>query len=158
VLVPIVARPGGPTLVFTRRPDDMPTHGGQIALPGGRRENPDRDLAATALREAAEEVGLAPASVDVLGELDDVATPFGFVITPVVGWIAEPPALVHDPREVVELFELSPEALGRPGVHRDSGSRELAGRSYRLHEFHVEDRLIWGATARVVRQLLDVLG
>ncbi|MEK6607497.1 MAG: CoA pyrophosphatase, partial [Myxococcota bacterium] len=81
VLVPIVERAGAATtLVFTVRPAAMPTHGGQISFPGGGREHGDTDAGATALREATEEIGVDPSGVEVLGMLDDVPTPLGFVI------------------------------------------------------------------------------
>lgn len=155
VLVPIVRRGLLTVLVFTARPSGMPTHGGQISMPGGRRAAGDPDLCATALREAAEELGIPPSSVEVLGRLDDVATPSGFVITPVVGWLEDPAPFRPDPREVDEVFELDLASL--PAVHRDIGEREVGGRTYRLHEYRAGGRVIWGATARVVYQLLDLV-
>lgn len=154
MLVPIVGRESGENLVFTVRPDDMPTHGGQISMPGGKRSPGDPSLRATALREAAEELDILPASVEVLGELDDVATPLGFVITPVVGWIANPRPFRPDPREVDEVFELDFDTLARS--YHDAGELEVSGRVYRLHEYHVGRHLIWGATARIVHQLLEM--
>jgi len=155
VLVPLVQRGRGFTLVFTARPAGMPTHGGQISMPGGKRDAQDADLRATALREAAEELGIDPAAVDVLGVLDDVATPLGFVITPVVGWLDDPPPFRPHAREVEGVLELNLETLA--ASYRDAGERVVAGRTYRLHEYHAGDRVIWGATARMVHQLLDLL-
>jgi 8-oxo-dGTP pyrophosphatase MutT (NUDIX family) len=154
VLVPVVQRGSRHTLVFTARPEGMPTHGGQISFPGGKRDERDVDLSATALREASEELGAKPAGVDVLGFLDDVATPLRFVITPVVGWLHDPPPFRPDAREVEDVLEIEIDALG--AMHRDAGERIVAGRAYRLHEYHAAGRVIWGATARIVHQLLEL--
>lgn len=155
VLVPLVRRGEAHTLVFTARPAQMPTHGGQISMPGGKRDASDVDLSATALREAAEELGIAPAAVDVLGLLDDVATPLGFVISPVVGWLDDPPPFRPHAREVEDVLELSLEALAQN--YRDAGERVVSGRTYRLHEYAIGGRVIWGATARMVHQTLELL-
>lgn len=158
VLVPVVARHPGPTLLYTQRPQDMPTHAGQISFPGGRCEPRDVNTRATALREAHEELGIEPAHVQVLGELDDVATPVGFVITPVVGWLGGLPELKPDPREVDEYFEVSIDDLIDPAHFRDQGIREIAGKTYRTPEYRAAGRLIWGATARITQRLLEILG
>jgi 8-oxo-dGTP pyrophosphatase MutT (NUDIX family) len=158
VLVPLIARSPEPTLLYTQRPQDMPTHAGQISFPGGRWEPSDVDACATALREAHEELGIEPDQVQLLGELDDVATPVGFVITPVVGWLEELPELRPDPREVDEYFEVSIGELTDPAHFRDKGVREIAGNTYTTPEYRAADRLIWGATARITQRLLEVLG
>ena len=158
VLVPLVRRSTSHTLVFTARPSDLPTHGGQISMPGGKRAAGDREPIDTALRETAEELGLGSASVEVLGLLDDAATPLGFVITPVVGWLDDPPAFTPDAREVEDVLELDLDTLRHPGAYRDAGERVVGARSYRLHEYHVAGRVIWGATARIVHQLLELVG
>jgi 8-oxo-dGTP pyrophosphatase MutT (NUDIX family) len=158
VLVPVIAGSPEPTLLYTQRPQDMPTHAGQISFPGGRWEPTDADARATALREAQEELGIEPSQVQVLGELDDVATPVGFVITPVVGWLESLPELKPDPREVDEYFEVSIDDLNDPAHFRDQGVREIAGKTYQTPEYRVADRLIWGATARMTQRLLEVLG
>ncbi len=158
VLVPMIAGDPDPTLLYTRRPQDMPTHAGQISFPGGRREPTDVDARATALREAHEELGIDPNQVQVLGELDDVATPVGFVITPVVGWLGSLPELKPDPREVDEYFEVSIGELTDPAHFRDQGVREIAGKTYSTPEYRAADRLIWGATARITQRLLEILG
>jgi len=157
VLVPMIAGNPEPTLLYTQRPQDMPTHAGQISFPGGRWEPADADARATALREAHEELGIEPNQVQILGELDDVATPVGFVITPVVGWLESLPQLRPDPREVDEYFEVSIDDLTDPAHFRDQGVREIAGKTYRTPEYRAADRLIWGATARITQRLLEVL-
>ena len=157
VLVPLVSRNSELTLLYTQRPQDMPTHAGQISFPGGRWESTDADARATALREAQEELGIDPDWVHLLGELDDVATPVGFVITPVVGWLEDLPELKPDPREVDDVFEISIGELTDPAHFRDQGVREIAGKTYSTPGYRAADRLIWGATARITQRLLEVL-
>jgi len=156
VLVPLLCREEGVFLGYTLRPDEMPTNAGQISFPGGRRDPGDASLVATALREAEEELGIAPEHVEVLGKIDDVPTPVGFVITPVVGWLADPPEVVICEREVCEYFEVPIDELVDPANFTDRGEREIAGITYPVPEFHVQGRLIWGATARITQRLLEV--
>ncbi len=143
-------------LTFTLRDAELRTHAGQIAFPGGRREADDPDLVATALRETREELGLASERVEVLGLLDDVPTPSQYIITPVVGLARAPLSLVVQAREVADVFEVSLAALRAPGVYRDDGERVFQGVTYVMHEYQVAGRRIWGATARMVHQLLSL--
>jgi 8-oxo-dGTP pyrophosphatase MutT (NUDIX family) len=156
VLTPMLVRPEGLSLLFIQRTLGLAAHPGQIAFPGGKVESQDADLAACALRESGEEVGLLPASAEVLGLLDDVPTPSGFVISPVVALFREPPALSPNQREVAEVFTAPMRILTHPSCLEDLGEREVAGMRYRLHAYHYEGRRIWGATARIVKQLLDL--
>lgn len=156
VLVPIIRRAEELLLGYTLRPAEMPTHAGQISFPGGRRDPDDTDLVATALRETEEELGIGAEHIEVLGKIDDVPTPVGFVITPVVGWLVDPPELVIDEREVGEYFEVGVEELRDPANFTDRGERQIAGTSYPVPEFRVAGRLIWGATARITQRLLQV--
>lgn len=156
VLVPIIRRSRGLFLGYTLRPDEMPTHAGQISFPGGRRDPDDADLVATALREMQEELGIGHQHIEVLGKIDDVPTPVGFIITPVIGWLIDPPELVIDEREVGEYFEVSVDELSDPTNFKDRGEREIAGVTYPVPEFDVAGRLIWGATARITQRLLQV--
>ncbi len=179
VLVPLLRREGGPTLLFTRRTDELEKHRGEIAFPGGHREAGEDALAA-ALREAREEVTLEPSRVEVVGELDDRLVITRFVVTPVVGLVAEPPRTFgRDEREVDEVFEVPLSRFLEPGVGRfewwhpsrvpNLPSRPFAdllgdeadpasGR-YKVYFFDVEpDRVVWGLTARLVRDLLARLG
>lgn len=165
VLVPLLAGGG---VLFTERRSDLAQHGGQISFPGGRADDDDRDLLATALREAHEEVGLEPDAVEPVGRLDPVATPSGFVIHPFVARCA-PDLCLDDlrpePGEVARILTVSLTALAAPGAHRASPVRRGGVRTL-LHEFHVVARVvppdepervrIWGATGRLTRQLTDL--
>ena len=115
VLVPLVRREPGITVLLTQRTEDMPSHAGQIAFPGGRKQQEDADAKATALRETEEEVGLSRTFVQVIGAVDSYRTGTGYEITPVVG-IVTPGFTIHaDPREVADV--LSPgRAAKRPGL------------------------------------------
>jgi len=155
VLVPVLDAPL--RLILTRRPDAMPTHPGQIAFPGGRRDEGDASPAACALREADEELGIPEHAVELLGQLDDFATPSRYVVTPVVGLVQPGLVLRPSPREVAEVFEVPLAALAEPGVFKDMGEREFLGVRQRLSAFLVGERNIWGITARVIQQLLALL-
>ncbi|MBI4677521.1 MAG: CoA pyrophosphatase [Elusimicrobia bacterium] len=157
-LVPVAERPGGLSLVFTARSAGLSCHAGQISFPGGRREACDRRMRDTALREAREEVGLDPAAVEVVGVLDDVATYTGFVITPVVGWIGKARGFAPDRREVRRVLELPLARLADPGGFSHAGFRDVAGAPHPMFEFRVGKVLVWGATARMVHDLLSILG
>jgi len=158
VLVPIVVEPGlSPRLLFTERRADLPTHAGQISFPGGKRDPEDVDLPATAIREAAEELGIAPASVDVLGLLDDVPTPTGFVITPVVALVRGPLTLRPSADEVESVFACALDELADPARYANGGTRTFLGVAYSMHEYRWERHRIWGATARIVHQLLSLV-
>lgn len=157
VLVPLIQRGKDVSLLFTVRAHNLPLHAGQISFPGGHPEQGERHPRSTALRESQEELGIEPASVLVLGHLDDVATPSGFLITPVVGWLREPAPFRPAPREVHEWFEVALAKLRDPAHFRHAGVAEHDGRSYQLPEYHVAGRVIWGATARMVQILLSRL-
>lgn len=158
VLVPIVVEPGGSErLLFTVRDAALRSHAGQIAFPGGARDTGDSDLIATALRETTEELGIAPGAATVLGLLDDVPTPSGFVITPVVALVEGPVALAPARGEVSATFLAEIAALRDPARHSDDGEREFLGVRYLMHEYRWLDFRIWGATARIVHQLLGLL-
>ncbi len=142
--------------VFTKRREDLRRHPGEISFPGGRYEDSDADLLATALREAEEEIGLPAAEVQVLGALQPTPTiATGYAVYPFVGVIAPGRAWTLSPREVAAVLELSLEDL-RAGY----GRRRLVRRGLpiRTDSYVVGDDLIWGATARILADLFDRVG
>jgi 8-oxo-dGTP pyrophosphatase MutT (NUDIX family) len=158
VLVPIVVEPGKPDrLLFTVRRADLSTHAGQISFPGGKRDPEDVDACACAIRETSEELGIEPANVEVLGLLHDVPTPTGFVITPVVGIVRGPLELKPSVDEVAAVFACELTELASPHRYANGGTRSFLGVTYSMHEYHWEEHRIWGATARMVYELLDLL-
>ncbi|RZJ96560.1 MAG: CoA pyrophosphatase [Brevundimonas sp.] len=158
VLVAVMDRPAGPTVVLTRRADTLARHTGQIALPGGRLE-PGERAADAALREAWEEVGLPPASVELLGLGDTYESGTGFVITPAVGWVAAPPPLVASPDEVADVFEAPWSFLMDVANHRRDFLEPTTGGPRRwFWTMTWEERRIWGVTAGVLRSLSRRLG
>jgi len=139
------------------RPSEMRAHSGQIALPGGVRDDCDVSFAACALREAEEELGIPPRAVRVLGTLDDVPTPTGFVITPVVAELVEAVDYRPNPAEVSAVFEAPLDTFADQAAAEDMGEREHWGIKYRLHAYRFGEHRIWGATARVLEALHDLL-
>ena len=154
VLVPIVIAGDVASLLFTVRRSDLRTHAGQVSFPGGKRDPSDVDLITTALRETEEELGIPRARVEVLGTLDDVPTPSSFVITPIVGILRGAITVMPQPTEVAETFSCSLTDLADPVNYRDGGTRTWQDVSYTMHEYLIGGRRIWGATARMVHQLL----
>ena len=156
VLVPVVNRDEGLTMLLTQRSADLPDHPGQISFPGGRVEPEDASLADAALREATEEVGLPRERVEVLGELPHYETVTGFRVTPVVGWVEPPFALLPDPVEVADVFEVPLEHFLDEKNHRID-SRVWQGRERRYYAMPYGERYIWGATAGMLKNLHFVL-
>ena len=152
VLVPIIARPEGFTVLFTRRTEQLKSHSGQISFPGGRAEPGDPSPRHTALREAQEEIGLAPARVEVLGQLAEYNTRTGFRVTPVIGLIQPPLELAPDAREVDEVFEVPLAFLLDPANHRRE-SRQIGARMASYYVIEHQGRTIWGATAGMLVNL-----
>lgn len=152
VLIPVIAGPGGATVLMTRRADSLASHTGQIAFPGGRLD-PGETAVAAALREAHEEVALDPASVEVLGVGDAYETGTGFLVTPVIGWLAASPQVQPSPDEVAEVFEVPWDFLMDPANHRrDFYDREGQPRRW-FWAVPFQERYIWGVTAGIVRAL-----
>jgi 8-oxo-dGTP pyrophosphatase MutT (NUDIX family) len=149
VLVPIVNRPAGLTLLLTQRNADLPDHPGQISFPGGRVEPGDASLAHTALREATEEVGLSPENVTMLGELTPYETVTGYRVTPLVGWIEPPFELQPNPIEVADVFEV-PLAFLLDRLNHQRHFRMLGDVRIEFWAIPYRERYIWGATAAML--------
>jgi 8-oxo-dGTP pyrophosphatase MutT (NUDIX family) len=158
VLVPVVAHPGGLTVLFTQRTSQLRSHSGQISFPGGRAEPEDPGPESTALREAGEEIGLKAGQVEVLGRLPEYLTRTGYRVTPVVGLLTPPLELAPDPREVQEVFEVPLSFLLDPRNHQRR-TREFQGRTVSFFAIPYGERDIWGVTAGILvnfaRRLAD---
>jgi 8-oxo-dGTP pyrophosphatase MutT (NUDIX family) len=153
VLVPLYVEDGELHAVFTRRRDDLRRHPGEISFPGGRHEEGETDLVATALREAHEEIGLAPEAVEVVGALQPTPTiATGYSVYPFVGLIDPGQTWTLSPREVAEVIELPLAAL-LAGYERRRLLRR--GVPIRTDTYTVGEHLIWGATARILSDLFD---
>ncbi|MDD2728876.1 CoA pyrophosphatase [Malikia sp.] len=159
VLVPIVLR-DAPTVLLTRRTDQLSSHSGQVAFPGGKVDDDDDDAVAAALREAEEEVGLEPRWVEVIGALPDYLTGSAYRITPVVGLVHPAAAFRLNPHEVADLFEVPLTFLMDPAHHQ----RHVAHWQGQRHEWFAmpyddagTERFIWGATAALLRNLYRFL-
>ncbi len=157
VLVPLLRVEDHVEILLTRRTVEVDTHKGQISFPGGMVEESDPDMVHAALREAEEELGLPPSSVTTIGQLDDHATPTGFVITPVVGMVKGIPLLVPNPREVAEVLHV-PLAFFADGTNVRREQREFRGRTHDVWFYDTGTHMIWGATAAMIRSLLRRLG
>jgi 8-oxo-dGTP pyrophosphatase MutT (NUDIX family) len=152
---PVDQRAGELRAVFTRRPDDMRRHAGEISFPGGRREPSDSDLRATALREAEEEIGLPSPDVKLIGALPATSTfATNYAIYPFVGLVEPGREWTISAREVDEVIELSLSEL-LAGFRRTDVERR--GVSFRTDAYVVGEHFIWGATARILGDLLDRL-
>ncbi|HEX5983525.1 MAG TPA: CoA pyrophosphatase [Solirubrobacterales bacterium] len=158
VLLPLYGWPEDPGLIFTERRADLRRHAGEISFPGGRRDEDDADLEATALREAEEEIGLDPTQVKI-GEALPATRTFvtNYLVHPFVGHVPHPRELdlQPNPTEVETVLTFSLELL-REGYEM----RRLIRRGVPIHTptYEVEGQLIWGATARILGDLLDRLG
>lgn len=146
VLIPLVVRDTGLTILLTQRTAHLRDHAGQISFPGGRCEAHDASAQATALREAQEEVGLDPGQVDIIGALPEYRTATGFAITPVVGLVMPPLNLKLDDFEVAEVFEVPFEFLMDPANHQQH-SVEFNGAQRAYYAMPWKSHFIWGATA-----------
>jgi 8-oxo-dGTP pyrophosphatase MutT (NUDIX family) len=158
VLLPIFEKDGRCHIVFTKRTDHLTHHKGQISFPGGAVHEGDKSLQETALRESREEIGLKPADVEVLGELDDAATVTSrYRIAPYVGLIPYPYKFKLDKFEVSEVFHLPLADLMDEKIRKDE-NMVYGDRVIRVHTYELNGRIIWGATAWILKQFLDIVG
>ncbi len=143
--------------IFIQRPDYDGVHGGQVSFPGGKWERHDPDLVHTALRESQEEIGIRATHVRVLGTLTELfIPPSNFLVTPVVGWTDPITPLLPDPEEVVEILHISVYELIKPSTLQTK--RVTAGDwQGEVPCFFVHDKIIWGATAMILNEMLDVI-
>lgn len=155
VLIPLIRNGGGWSILFTRRAENLASHSGQIAFPGGSVE-PDETLEQAAVREADEEVGIPPRHVELIGRLDDVITHSGFLVAPFAGVIHEPVAYVMQEAEVAEIFDVPLEALldvRNPAVQYVP----FRDRRYPTYLYRYRDYEIWGLTGRMLKAFLDLV-
>lgn len=154
VLIPVIERQAEPTVLLTQRSAELRHHAGQISFPGGRMEEHDADIQATALRETHEEVGIAPANVAVIGYLDPMPTVTGYAVTPVVGIVTDPDDFAVDRNEVEFAFEV-PLGFLLDRRNAQASTRTYRGKEIAIVEFHYEGHRIWGATAHMLLSLSE---
>ena len=155
VLVPIIEHANDPHVLLTKRAETLPKHPGQMSFPGGSREPVDQNARETAIREATEEVGVQPDQVDIVGHLDDITTTSNYVVTPIVGRI---PHRTYEPNdsEVAEVTIIPLDAFLDPQCYEFEWREAPDGSTYRVHYFHVDPYLVWGATGRILVQFLSL--
>lgn len=157
VLVPLYCHDGDYGVIFTKRSERMVHHRGQIAFPGGGHEPHDQSLEHTALRESSEEIGLHPDHVRVLGQLDDLLTSnSNYLVRPYVGAIPYPYQFTLDQRETAYVIEV-PLSFLRENNPSSQVIREHEGRVVQSFFFDYDEHIIWGATAKIIKQFLDLL-
>ncbi|WP_321393011.1 CoA pyrophosphatase [Emcibacter sp.] len=149
VLVPLVDRSEGMTVLLTKRSSELKTHSGQVSFPGGKCDEGDENAIATALREAREEIGLTDDKVEIIGALEDYETVTGFAVSPVVGFVRPDIVLQPDPSEVEEAFEVPLDFILNE-ANQQLQSREWQGQTRHFYVFPHPDHYIWGATAAML--------
>ena len=158
VLLPLYEHEGDLLVLFTRRSELVEHHKGQISFPGGAHDATDPDLRHTAVRETWEEIGVAMDHVEVIGELDEMITVSNFLVRPFVGRITEPGPypFAHSEIEVAEILEVPLTHL-QDEANVVAEERTYQGRTFMAYSYRWRDHLIWGATARILTQFLDLL-
>jgi 8-oxo-dGTP pyrophosphatase MutT (NUDIX family) len=159
VLLPLYEKAGDTHIVFTKRSELVEHHKGQVSFPGGAYDPTDPDLRFTAVRETWEEIGVAAEHVEVIGQLDEMITVSNFLVRPFVGRITEPGPypFVHSEHEVAEILEVPLRHL-RDDANVVAELRTYQGREIMAYSYRWQDHLIWGATARILKQFLDLVG
>jgi len=156
VLVPLFKKGDGCHLLFTKRSDQVKHHKGEISFPGGVVDEEDLELINTALREADEEIGLKKSDVQILGILDDIVTITQFIVTPIVGLFPYPYPFKVSEVEIAELIEVPLSSLLR---EKSFSEKEMirGGQKEIVYAYQYEKHIIWGATARILKQFLDLI-
>jgi len=154
VLAPLFVREGMLWIVFTRRTETVEHHRGQISFPGGAEEEDDRDLSATALRETHEELGILPQDVRLLGALTPIVTVTDFYVAPFVAAIPQPYVFAPAESEIAEVVEAPVAALSDRAIKE---TRILPGRDEPVLFYRYGENVIWGATARILSELLEAV-
>ena len=156
VLVPLFQKEGNCHLLFTKRSEEVKYHKGEISFPGGVVDEEDSELISTALREADEEIGLKERDVQVIGILDDIVTVTEFIVTPIVGLFPYPYPFKVSEAEIAELIEvpvaslLDEDCFSETEIPR-GGQKEI------VYAYQYANHIIWGATARILKQFLDLI-
>ncbi len=157
VLLPLFRQEGHDRLLFTLRTDHLEHHSGEISFPGGASDAGDIDLVATALRETEEEIGLPADNIQVLGRLDDFYSIHGYHVVPFVGVIPLPDQLQLETAEIAAVFDAPLIHFRDPAIHRvEDWTHE--GRVHPVDFYQYGDHVIWGLTAAILRQFLEIAG
>jgi 8-oxo-dGTP pyrophosphatase MutT (NUDIX family) len=156
VLVPLFQKSGDCHLLFTKRSEEVKYHKGEISFPGGVVDEEDSELIRTALREASEEIGLKERDVQIIGLLDDIVTITEFIVTPIVGLFSYPYPFKVSEAEIAELIEVPLAPLLGENCFSE---REIlrGGRNEVVYSYQYGKYIIWGATARILKQFLDLI-
>ena len=157
VLIPLLERDGAVKVLFTKRTSNLPHHAGQISFPGGAREDKDPDSLATALRETREEVGIEPDKVEVVTRLDQIVTITNFLVTPYLGLVSPEARLTINPVEVARLVEVPAKKVFDPASYHPT-EVSWQGTTLMNQALSHNGDVIWGATARILLNLLEALG
>jgi 8-oxo-dGTP pyrophosphatase MutT (NUDIX family) len=156
VLLPLYNKQGQYHLLFIKRSEKVKSHKGEISFPGGARDEQDTTLLDTTLRECAEEIGLNAEDIEILGEMDDETTiTSSYIVTPFVGVIPWPYQFKGNKEEVDEIIEVPvPALLAHNCLHQET--RLLDNQAVDFYTYHYQERVIWGATARILNRFLDI--
>ncbi|MBW2345242.1 MAG: CoA pyrophosphatase, partial [Deltaproteobacteria bacterium] len=159
VLIPLLDDGGVPEVLFTKRTDKVEHHKGQISFPGGAVDDGDGSFEDTALREAHEEIGLRQEDVEILGRIDDTLTLVSsFVVHPVVGFVPNSYDFVINRVEVKRIIKVPLYVFHPENPQYQRGSVEYEGMTYRAIAYEYNDDVIWGATARMMENFMNILG
>ncbi len=157
VLMPIFLKEEELYIIFTKRTSKVKDHKGQISFPGGKYSKSDLNLLSTALRECQEEIGVEKRHIKILGELDDIITVTGYLISPYVGVIPYPYRFKTSVNEVEDIIEVPVSALLNDKSFRVERSIKINGKSFPVYYFFYQGHIIWGATARILKQFLELV-